>query len=143
MLELARVVPELKDARPTLCMRNDSRTGTENIFSAAVANGNSNVIFRNWIKMMATPETFPVCHRFAGWVIACDLPVSTSRSSYSGMLGTRETLLCWSMLYELNKRAGANDPVALKETARLEKLLTTLAGSLNESEQEDDSDWWG
>jgi hypothetical protein len=141
MLELKRVVPEMKDARPTLSMVNTSRTGTEIIFASAVSNGSSDVIFDNWIKMMATPETYPICQRLAAWVIVCDLPLATSRRSYTGLLGDRDTLLAWSMRYELCKRMGANDPVALKETSRLKKLITNLAG--DPDGYSNTEDWWG
>lgn len=142
MLRIARIAPELQDARASLTMRNTSRAGTSGIFASSVANGNCGVIFTNWVKMIATPETFPGCQRFAAWVIASDLPVRSGSGSYTGLTTTQEMLLGFSMLYELDKRMSANDPVALAAADRLNKLLVKLAGAADGSDAAGDS-WWG
>ena len=141
MNELVRIVPEVQDAPASLVMRNTTSTGTENIFSASLSSGNCNVVARNWAKMMASPETYPICHRFAAWTIVSDLTVSSSRTNHNGLATTEDALVGLAMLHSLNRRIGANDAKALGETDRLAKLLETLAANLDGSRGISE-DWW-
>lgn len=141
MNELARVAPEMQQAPASLVMRNTTSTGTENIFSTSLSNGNCNVVAVNWVKMMASPETHPICHRFAAWVVVSDLPVSSARTNHNGLATTQDTLVGLALLHSLNRRIGANDASALAETDRLAKLLETLAANLDGSKGVGE-DWW-
>ncbi|MBZ0137919.1 MAG: hypothetical protein K8I27_16305 [Planctomycetes bacterium] len=133
--------PELKNARPTLFMRNTSRTGTEGIFATSVSSGSCVVIWRNWAKMMVSPDTWQNCHRFAAWVITSDLPVVLSRSSYNGLATTQDAIMGWAMLNELWKKQGANNPEALLGAERLSKLLDRTAAQPGHK-FDIYSDWW-
>lgn len=140
MQAIERLCPELKEARPSLVMRNTSRAGTDGIFASSMQSGNCNVIARNWYKMMISPETLPSCRRFAAWVIASDLPMGNSRG-HNGLVTTQDAVTTWAMLHALHARQGANDPKALKEAERLSKLLTRTATTMD-AEQAYEEEWW-
>ena len=127
MQKLYARVPALAQARPTLMMRNSSRAGTEGIFASSVSSASCVVIWRNWSKMMVSSDTWENCHRFAGWVIASDLPLSYSTTYHNGLATTQDTAMGWGMLNELWKQQGANNPKALKATDRMQKLLDRTA----------------
>jgi hypothetical protein len=120
-------VPELAEARPTLVMRNTSRTGTEGIFASSMGSGTCLVIWRNWEKMMVSPDTCDNCHRFAAWTIASDLPVGLTRNYHNGLASEQDTVMGWAMLNQLWKKQGANNPEALQARDRLSKLLNRCA----------------
>ena len=141
MHDLFEAVPELSEARPTLIMRNTSRVGTEGIFSNSVSSGSCVVIWRNWTKMMVSPDTLPNCHRFAAWVIASDLPVGYTRNYHNGLASTQDTVMAWAMLNEVWKKQGANSPEALKATDKLTKLLDRTAAQSNQKFNIY-ADWW-
>lgn len=127
MHELYRIVPNLAEQRPTLVMRNTSRTGTEGIFASSVSSGTCVVIWRNWAKMMVSKDTWDNCHRFAAWVIASDLPVGLTRNYHNGLASEHDTVMGWAMLNELWKKQGANNPEALQARDKLGKLLDRTA----------------
>ncbi|MCB9895794.1 MAG: hypothetical protein H6839_15210 [Planctomycetes bacterium] len=140
MAAIEQIVPDIRKARPTLVMRNTSRTGTDGIFANSMSSGNCYVIVRNWYKMAISPETLPICERFAAWVIASDLPVS-GRGTHNGLAPTGDAITGWSMLRDIYKKQSANDPKALKATERLTRLLTRTNTLMDEVEDEYE-EWW-
>ena len=140
MAAIEQIVPELKKARPTLVMRNTSRTGTDGIFANSLASGNCYVIVRNWYKMSVSPECLPICERFAAWVIASDLPVS-GRGTHNGLAPTGDAITGWAMLREIYRKQSANDPAALKESERLARLISRTNTLIDEQEEQYE-EWW-
>ncbi|MCB9933273.1 MAG: hypothetical protein H6841_07625 [Planctomycetes bacterium] len=139
MQVIERYCPELKDARPSLVMRNSSRVGTDGIFASSMQTGNCYVVVRNWYKMMISPETLPNCKRFAAWVICSDLPVS-SAGGHNGLGSAQDQAAGWTLLLSLHARHGASDPKANKEAERLSKLLSRTSTTIDQ-QQYNEEDW--